>query len=168
MMVMEILPAYLGLSGYYSLWVRLVETFPKVFLVESHGRDNASRCPIDHHISQQIIQGELPARHRINKISGFVATGAHLSAVYLVSVRGEFFVPIWPEQNLVPHITVLQWSHDTKAANILDLFKYDSCMHRLYTKRREHWLRSVQLYLPGQPSVLQVPEITASPCGELL
>lgn len=49
--------------------MRLVEAFSKVLLVEPHGGDDAARRPIDHHISQQIIQRELPARHR--KISHY-------------------------------------------------------------------------------------------------
>lgn len=68
---MEVLPSCRGLSGCYSLRVRLVEAFAKVFLVEPHGGDDAARRPIDHHISQQIIQRELPARHHIHKIFGY-------------------------------------------------------------------------------------------------
>ena len=46
----------------HSLRVRHVQAFAKVLLVEPHGGDDAARRPVDHYVSQQVIQGELPAR----------------------------------------------------------------------------------------------------------
>lgn len=45
----------------YALGVRLVESFAKIFFVEPHGGGDAARRPVDHHIGQQVVQGELPA-----------------------------------------------------------------------------------------------------------
>lgn len=47
-------------STCHSLGVGRVEAFAKVFLVEPHRGGDTSRCPIDHHISQQVVQRELP------------------------------------------------------------------------------------------------------------
>lgn len=57
------------LFGCYVLGVRLVEALVEVFLVEPHGGDDAARGPVDHHVRQQIIQRELPARQRVHKSS---------------------------------------------------------------------------------------------------
>lgn len=59
------------LFGCYVLGVRLVEALVKVFLVEPHGGDDAARGPVDHHVSQQIIQRELPARQSVQKSSSY-------------------------------------------------------------------------------------------------
>jgi hypothetical protein len=42
--------------------VWLVKTLAEVLLVEAHRGDDAARCPVDHHVGQQVIQTELPAR----------------------------------------------------------------------------------------------------------
>lgn len=176
--------------------MRLVEAFAKVFLVEPHGGDDAARRPIDHHISQQIIQRELPVRHHIHKISGYsndnngfaiklpnvsrqlLAAVAHHSSIYSVSVLDEFYGQIWLKQNLVPHNAILQWSH-----MLLRMLTFWTCLHMICLMQRlharggwkgcgddkyQHRLPSVLFYLPGQSSVLQVPEVMARPCGELL
>lgn len=51
--------------------MRMVKALLKVFLVEPHGGDDAARGPVYHHVSQQIIQRELPARQRVHKSSSY-------------------------------------------------------------------------------------------------
>lgn len=46
----------------YALSMRLVKAFAEIFLVEPHGGDDATGCPVDHHIGQQVVQRVFPAR----------------------------------------------------------------------------------------------------------
>ena len=46
------------------------DTLAQVFLVEALGGDNGSCRPVDHDVSQQIFQGELPGKtHRMPRLS---------------------------------------------------------------------------------------------------